>query len=453
MTNKISIIGAGLTGLLLALFLEKCGYSVDIFEKRNEDTLTSNSPGRRASLDLTTRGLLALQEVSLLESVISNTTTIKGRTVHINKHDPIEQIYFYKKQQHVYTIDRAILFNILLETIKTQTNIKIHFATIVESFDDKHDIVIRNIATDTTSCIESQFIFAADGAFSTTRMFYENKNLLQISESKFNHQYKEISIPQEFVDTVAMNHFHMWVNQEAIFLLHPNYYSKTFGTLILPESSNYSFAKLISSQNISKFVNDYFPSLHSLNNFFVKDILANPINNLYSISCQPWLIDNKVLLIGDAAYAMLPFLGQGVNCNFEDCLVFYNLLQKYNNDLQQATQEYCEIRKKTADAIVYLSEQNYLEQYQGWHDAKTLLHYKLQRLLEKCFPEFVPYQFLVRFSTIPFDKVSLLRDKQIAIIHSLCEQYKTLDNIDWLEASTMINSWLLLLKTYESKTV
>lgn len=398
--KKIIIIGAGLVGSLLGIYLSRRGHAVTIYERRGDMRRETVAAGRSINLALSDRGIKALREVGIADEIASIAIPMRGRFIHHLDGSTGLQPYG-KEGQAINSVSRGELNKKLMD-LAEQQGIKIHFgqkcAGINWSLNEVHFEAGDGKQTTATADI----IFGADGAYSAARL----QHMLQ--HDKFEYQqhyidcgYKELSIPagegQSFL--LEKHALHIWPRRDYMLIALPNLDGSFTCTLFFPFEGPLSFKDLNTAEKVKQFFATNFPDLIPLIPDVVEQFFRNPTSSLVTVKCYPWIRDDKFSLIGDAAHAIVPFFGQGMNCGFEDCSVLNGLLDEYNEDWKQALQAFQHLRKPDADAIADLAIENFTEMRDKVANPKFILQKKIEARLHEKFPsKWIPAYSQVTFS-------------------------------------------------------
>src|SRR6266487_2060698 len=399
--KNIVIVGAGLVGSLLGIYLAKRGHNVKIFERRPDMRKMNISRGRSINLALSDRGFLALEKVGLVDEVKKIAIPMHGRYIHNLNGSTAFQPYG-KEGQYINSVSRTML-NMKLEDLAEQHGIEICFHERCVAIDwSANRVEFKNTASLLKTGIKADIIFGADGAFSTTRLQH------QLHFDRFDYQqfyidwgYKELSIlPAVDGEFAIMKHaLHVWPRKDFMMIALPNLDGSFTCTLFFPFEGEVSFATLTTEKKVLDFFSTTFSDAFSLMPTLVYDLFHNPTSSLVTVKCFPWVRRDKFVLIGDAAHAIIPFYGQGMNCGFEDCRILDELMDKHNDDWKTILQEYQTLRKPDADAIADLGVSNFIEMRERTADPKFLLQKKIEARLYEKYPEkWIPAYTQVAFS-------------------------------------------------------
>lgn len=423
MKKDITIIGAGLVGSLLSIYLSKRGYKVRIYERRGDMRKEKMSAGRSINLALSDRGLLALEKVGLADEIKKISIPMHGRYIHNLDGSTAFQPYG-KEGQYINSVSRGTL-NMKLMDLAEQQGVQIFFNEKCTVLDwDKDVLEFENTSGANVPPARADLVFGADGAFSAARLQH------QLRHDKFNYQqyyidcgYKELTIPPTADGNFAMevNALHIWPRKDYMLIALPNL-DKTFTcTLFFPFEGEASFEKLTTKERVKEFFEKTFPDAVKLMPDYINEFFTNPISSLVTVKCFPWIRDDKFALIGDAAHAIVPFFGQGMNCGFEDCRVLDGLIDKHKEDWQAILREYQSLRKPDADAIADLAINNFTEMRDKTADPKFLLQKKIEAKLHEKYPDkWIPAYSQVTFSPhIRYSEALQRGQKQEAIMQEI----------------------------------
>jgi len=395
MKKDVVIIGAGLVGSLLSIYLAKKGYKVSLYERRGDMRKEEVEAGRSINLALSDRGIKALKEVGIADDVLRIAIPMHGRRIH--NLDGSQAFQPYGKQgQYINSVSRREL-NCKLMDLAEQHGISLHFNKKCTHIDWKTNTVFFEDVQ-----VKSDLIFGADGAYSAARL----SHMLQHPKFEYHQYYidcgyKELSIPPgpggEFL--LEKNALHIWPRRDYMLIALPNMDGSFTGTLFFPFEGELSFEKLTTPEAVSRFFNDTFPDVVSLIPDLVHQFFNHPTSSLVTVKCLPWIRDDKFCLIGDAAHAIVPFFGQGMNAGFEDCSVLNELMDKHKDDWTTILNEFQTLRKPDADAIADLAVNNFVEMRARTADPKFLLQKKIEAKLHEHYPEkWIPAYSQVTFS-------------------------------------------------------
>lgn len=412
--ESILIIGAGLCGSLLALRMAQRGYRVTLVEKRPDLRKVEQDAGRSINLALSNRGLLGLRLVGVEEQAKALCIPMHGRMIHDKEGKTFLSKYSGRKNEHINSISRPGLNKLLLDAAEKMPNVSVIFNMGCKSVDlENAAATFKNYETGTESTISADLLFGADGAGSAVRksMFQHKKFLFSFSQNWLTHGYKELEIPPAKgggyrTDNGAL---HIWPRGEDMLIALPNLDGSFTVTLFAPfENSDYCFNNLTTKEKVLSYFKKEFKDAVNLMPALANEFFENPTGTLGTIKCSPWNCYGKTLLIGDAAHAIVPFYGQGMNASFEDVVVFDKILDKLEGLLpkggiswKEIFTEYEKARKKDTDAIADLALDNFHEMKE--HTASELFQRK--RKLETAFEAEFPFEYHSKYSLVTFNEL------------------------------------------------
>lgn len=394
---NVAIAGAGLVGSLLAIFLRRRNYQVTVFERRADMRLAGAERGRSINLALSNRGLRALAEVALAEQIRKDAIPMHGRMMH-DMAGNLSHLPYGKQGQFINSISRSDL-NILLMNEAERQGAKFLFGHRCQKVDiGRGEITVASgdnqVATETFDAI-----VGADGASSAVRGAMQVTDRFDYSQDYIDHGYKELHIPPGTKSTFQMekNALHIWPRESYMLIALPNPDGSFTCTLFFAFEGRDSFRMLDTATKAEDFFRTNFPDALRLMPDFQKQWQDNPVSSLVTVRCQPWN-RGKVLLIGDAAHAVVPFYGQGMNAGFEDCRILNQLLGEHGDDWSKAATVFAELRKPDADAIADLALANFVEMRDLVADPEFLLRKKIEAAIHERFPDrWIPLYSMVTF--------------------------------------------------------
>lgn len=402
MKKSVTIVGAGLVGSLLSIYLSKRGYKVNVFERRADMRLETMSTGRSINLALSDRGWLGLEGVGIAEDIKKISIPMYGRFIHHKDGTNAYQPYG-KDNQAIYSVSRADINMKLMDLAEQQENVNIQFnkkCTLINRKDLA--ITFEDNLTKETSNSSADLLFGADGAFASSRLSIQ----LQSDRFEYNQHYidcgyKELIIPAgkngEFL--LDKNALHIWPRGSFMMIALPNPDGNFTCTLFLPFEGEKSFSNLKTDKQVEDFFKSEFSDAFTLMPTLISDFKTNTTASLVTVKCAPWVFDNKIGLIGDAAHAIVPFYGQGMNCGFEDCVVLNELIEKHNDNWDIIFPEYEQLRKPDGDAIADLAIANFVEMRDKTADPKFILQKKIEAKFSQHYPDkWIPLYSMVTYS-------------------------------------------------------
>ena len=448
--EKITLIGAGLNGPLLALGLVKRGFDVEIYERRPDMRLVKVSAGRSINLALSTRGIHALTEAGLWQKMQSIIIPMKGRMMHSPDSKLTFQAYGKDESEVIHSISRAELNIALLNAAEAQ-GVKIHFERRCTGIRFRNrQLTSRGEASGEESDVEYQVLIGCDGSASAIREAMLRLSRFNFSQEYLNYGYKELTIPggPGGKHVLEVNALHIWPRGNYMLIALPNIDGTFACILFLPFEGADSFAGLTTKARVQEFFQSRFPDVVPLTPDHADHFFANPTGAMVTIKCSPWHVAGQSLLLGDAAHAIVPFFGQGINCGFEDCTILLELLDRYGADWEKVFQEFEEARKINTDAIADMAIDNFVEMRDRVGDRRFLLQKQVELALEAKYPrQFVPKYAMVTFHRIPYSTALQRGQVQERILAELCRDIERVDDLDWTKADALIRSGLAAMES------
>jgi kynurenine 3-monooxygenase len=415
--KHIAIVGAGLVGSLLSIYLAKRGYKVSVFERRTDMRKGKSDGGRSINLALSTRGLKALEEVGVADAIKEVAIPMHGRMMH-DRSGNLTYLPYGKEGEFINSISRSGLNMVLMdEAEKFGANLFFNHRCTEVDF-EKTSLTLQAIGAASSQTFDFDIIIGCDGAFSAVRSAMQITDRFNYSQHFIEHGYKELLIPAEKGSLLnEKNALHIWPRESFMMIALPNPDGSFTCTLFCPFEGNPSFASLDSKKAIRSFFEETFPDAVSMMPQLLLDFNSNPTSSLVTIKCFPWL-KNSTLLIGDAAHAIVPFYGQGMNAGFEDCRILNNLLNTHNDNWTEALPIFQSSRKKDTDAIAQLAFDNFIEMRDLVADPEFLLRKKIEAKLHALFPSrWIPLYSMVTFNeNIPYTTARAVGQKQKQIM-------------------------------------
>lgn len=403
MARHVTILGAGLVGSLLGVLLRGRGYEVDIYERRPDMRKESISAGRSINMAMSTRGWHALELAGIRQQLAAVTIPMYGRQLH-QVDGSIDFQAYGKNQEAIYSISRGEL-NKQLMTEAESRGVRIHFNRKCESVDLDQNRVYLSDENGGSIVVEADLLFGADGASSALRNSYIQHGHGGAREEVLKHGYKELSIPPGpgHRPQMEQNALHIWPRRNFMMIALPNTDYNFTCTLFLPFQGDPSFEKLQHPDQVVAFFEKEFPDALKLMPTLLDDFQRNPVSTLTTVYTENWHYQDKSALIGDAAHAIVPFYGQGMNAGFEDCAVLMDLIDRFEEDWASILSTYDQWRKPNGDAVAELALLNFVEMRDLVADAQFLERKKIEKKLGILFPEsFVSIYEMVTFTHIPY---------------------------------------------------
>ncbi len=442
MPKQVTIIGAGLVGSLAAIVLSKHGHKVRLIERRPDMRKVEISAGRSINLALSRRGIHALQQVGLSQRILQRGLPMKGRMLHSLAGEQTFVPYGKDESEVINSISRAELNKILMDEAEQNAGVEIKFNLRCSAFDPgARELTLRDEVTDQEHLERAETILGADGSASAIREALARTEEFSYSKDDLEHGYKELTIPPGPRGSfqLAKDALHIWPRGKYMLIALPNLDGSFTCTLFFPLAGELSFATLDSEQAVAQFFEQQFPDAFPLIPALAHDFFANPTGKLATIRCTPWHLEDKACLLGDAAHAIVPFFGQGMNCGFEDCSVLNDCLEEFGQDWGKVFAEVSNRRKSNANAIADLSLANYLEMRDHVADPKFGLRKQVEFALEDRFPEvFIPKYSMVSFHRVPYSLALAKGLIQDEILAELCAGIDDIAQLDLHKAERLL---------------
>jgi kynurenine 3-monooxygenase len=458
--SRVTIIGAGLAGSLLAIYLAKRGLKVDVYEARGDMRLEEVAAGRSINLALSDRGIAALREVGMDEYMLAEAVPMYGRMIHAVSGETKLLPYSGRKGEYINSVSRAGLNIALINEAEKYDGVKFQFSTRCVGFDcETGEVKFEGGLT-----VAGDTVIATDGAGSSVRDAIE-RDLpdFQMSQVFLEHGYKELHIPpaDDGGFLLEKNALHIWPRHQFMMIALPNFDGSFTCTLFLahtggnasvnkragdvegtlPNGRVSAFDTLVEESSLMEFFTHEFADAVQLMPTLAEDFFHNPTGQLGTIKCWPWNIDGKALLLGDAAHAMVPFYGQGMNCAFEDVRVLDSLLSEpgaiatgSNIDWESIYKEYGELRKVNTDAICDMAQENFYEMRDATADPVFQRKRELETKLEHAFPDYFSKYSMVTFrEDLPYSVAKDKGNAQDLFLMNFCREIDNVGSVD-LEA-------------------
>ncbi len=443
--QKVIIIGAGLSGSLLAIYLAKRGIECELYEARGDMRDEEMSAGRSINLALSNRGIAALKEVGMDEYMLSQAVPMYGRMIHNLDGTTKLLPYSGRKGEFINSVSRSGLNIALMNEAEKYDGVKILFNERCVDFDCK----TGEAKFESGKIAKGDTIIATDGAGSVIRNAMMNGGVSRFNYSQtwLEHGYKELHIPPKDLgfgnsdfglkeksdDLFQMekNALHIWARGSFMMIALPNFDGSFTCTLFLAHKSDNSFQQLSDEKSLIKFFENNFADSIPLMPDLTEDFFTNPTGNLGTIKCFPWNVGGKSLLIGDAAHAVVPFYGQGMNASFEDCRILNELIEKHDTNWETVFNEFTAIRKPNADAIAQMAEENFYEMRDAVADPVFQKKRELETKLEQTFPDYFSKYSMVTFrEDLPYSVAKEKGNAQDKLLMEICANVKNVSEID-----------------------
>ncbi|MCY7348516.1 MAG: FAD-dependent monooxygenase [Pyrinomonadaceae bacterium] len=453
--QKITIIGAGLSGSLLAIYLAKRGIAADVYESRGDMRTAEMSAGRSINLALSNRGIAALKEVGLDEYMLAEAVPMHGRMIHATGGQTKLAPYSGRKDEYINSVSRSGLNVALMNEAEKYDGVKFFFNEKCVDFDCQ-----SGEAKFASGLIaKGDTVIATDGAGSAVRdaMMHGGISRFNFSQTWLEHGYKELHIPPAANGDFQMekNALHIWARGAFMMIALPNFDGSFTCTLFLAHKGENSFEEIVSrrltqinadhknnfhlsalsaksaANSVLDFFQTNFPDSIPLMPTLVEDFFTNPTGNLGTIKCFPWNVGGKALLLGDSAHAIVPFYGQGMNASFEDCRILNQLIEQHGADWKTVFDEFTASRKPNADAIAQMAEENFFEMRDAVADPIFVRKRELETKLEHEFPDYFSKYSMVTFrEDLPYSVAKRKGNAQDKLLMEICAKVDDVSEID-----------------------
>ena len=405
MPRRVLIVGAGLGGSLLALYLARAGHEVLIVERRGDPRARNYIGGRSINLAISARGIHALDRAGLTDELLSQGVRMPGRMIHPISGLPVFQAYSRDPSHAINSVSRSRLNLLLLNAASAERHVTARFD--LRCVDVDFQTPTATFARDDGSIerFDADLIVGADGAFSAVRGAMQKTDRFDYSQTYLGHGYKELTIPPLPDGSFAMerNALHIWPRGGSMMIALPNPDASFTCTLFWPWEGEGSFAQIHGDEKVSRHFETVYPDAVPLMPTLLDDFAENPVGALVTVRSSPWHVNGKVALLGDAAHAVVPFYGQGANASFEDCEALVDALTAHPKDLTGAMDHYQAMRIRNANAIADMALENFIEMRDKTASPAFRMRKRLEHALHGMFPSwYLPLYDMVSFSTIPY---------------------------------------------------
>jgi kynurenine 3-monooxygenase len=405
MPAKFVLVGSGLAGGLLAAYLGRRGYDVDLYERRADPREGNIVGGRSINLAISTRGIHALERIGIADEALRHAIPMRGRMIHDKSGTLHFAPYDVDPKKCINSIGRASLNTAVIEAAQRYPNVRVHFNHKCTDVD--LDEAVCHLETETGKLsARGDAVIGVDGAFSAVRAsMQQNIDNFQYEESYLAHGYKELTIPPGPDDSWQMekNALHIWPRKSFMMIALPNPDGSFTCTLFWQFEGPRSFTTTKTEDDVRRFFDEEFPDAVPLMPTLLEDFKNNPTGSLVTVRCAPWYYRDRVCLLGDAAHAVVPFYGQGMNAAFEDCVVLDECLEQFPNNRERAFAAYFSRRKENADALADLAIGNFIEMRDKTASRAFRAKKKLDHFLEAALPGmYLPLYTMVTFTRVPY---------------------------------------------------
>ncbi|MBM2841598.1 MAG: monooxygenase, FAD-binding protein [Bacteroidetes bacterium] len=454
--QRITLVGAGLAGSLLSIYLAKRGYAVDVYERRPDMRKVDIGGGRSINLALSTRGIHALKDVGVYDRVMKIAIPMKGRMIHSVSGALTFQRYGKDDTEVIYATSRSQLNSALMDGAEQYPGVKLHFNQKCTGMNfDTGELRVFDEATGARTTLRTHNVIGTDGSASAIRVEMQRSRRFNLSQQYLDYGYKELIIPPGPDQTwqLEKHALHIWPRGAYMLIALPNIDGSFTCTFFYPFEGEQSFETLNTPERVHKFFKDQFPDVATLMPNLREEFFSNPVGSMVTVKCTPWHAGGRALLLGDAAHAIVPFFGQGMNCAFEDCTILDECLggkgsgggsQETGEAMWAAVfKEFEKQRKANTDAIADLAVENFVEMRDLVAQPKFQLKKKVEQVLLQRFPQsFIPKYSMVTFHRVPYSIAMTRGRTQDRILDELCSAIANPDELDWKKAEELIQTRL-----------
>ena len=449
-TKPLTVMGAGLVGSLLSLYLARRGHAVQVFERRPDPRRAGLQEGRSINLALSDRGWRALEGVGVADDIRQVGIPMTGRVMH-DLHGNLTRQPYGQAGQAIYSVNRGHLNRCLLDLAEAQPQVHLSFGQQCLGIDlKKQALHLLDTTTQQEHTAPYSRLFGTDGAFSVVRGALQKTDRYDYSQDYLEYGYKELTIEAgpDGAWPLEKNALHIWPRGQYLMIALPNLDGSFNCTLFFPFEGPESFAALRTPADVTAFFGRVFPDALPLMPNLTEDFFQNPTGSMVTIRCFPWKYDDEVLLLGDASHAIVPFYGQGMNAGFEDCSVLNELLDAHGDDAWPAVfAEFQQQRKPNADAMAELAVYNFVEMRDRVADPRFLLQKKIEAKISAQFPgRWTPLYAQVTFSHTPYAQAWAAGQRQDAIMARLMPHIQTEADFDQPAVQALVQQEITQLK-------
>lgn len=445
--KNIAIMGAGLVGSLLSLYLAKRGHKVDLYERRPDLRTTLMDGGRSINLALSDRGWRALKGIGIEEEVRKVAIPMRRRVMHDEQGNLTYQPYG-KEGQAIYSVSRGGLNAALMNLSEPNPDITFHFSRQALDVNLRtNEVQLRNLETGEPETVRPDLLFGADGAFSVVRGAMQKAERFNYEQHYLEYGYKELTIPATADGDwpIEKNALHIWPRGNYMMIALPNLDGSFTCTLFFPYGGERSFESIKNEEDLLRFFREVFPDALPLMPGLAAEYFENPVGSLVTVKCFPWSYEGKSLLIGDASHAVVPFYGQGMNAGFEDITVLDQMLDQFEGDnWEELFHRFERRRKSNADAIADLAVLNFIEMRDKVAKPRFLLRKKIEGRISEQYPDrWIPLYSMVTFTDLPYSyalETGMMQDK---IMKKVMKHIKTVEDYNKPEVQKLLEKQLV----------
>jgi len=421
---KFTVAGGGPVGSLLAILLARHGYSVGVYESRPDSRVTNIYQGKSIDIALSDRGWHSLAEIGISSEAKDKAIPMYHRAVH-SIDGELTALPYGKEGDAIWSVSRGGINEQLLDIADTESNIEVHFEHHLVNVDFKTASTVFQRHRKSEITVEADYLFGADGAHSKVRRLAHNLPRFSYSQTYMPQSYIELNIPANADGShkLERNALHIWPRKHFMLIALPNPDGTFTCTLFLDHSGDPSFESLQQHADVERFFNDNFGDAMEHLEDPIDTFMGRKPSPLFLVHVFPWSFNRKVGLIGDAAHAIVPFYGQGMNCGFEDCAELNRLIATHDHNWDEIFPAYENARKPNGDAIAELSKRNFIEMSDLSGDKMFQLRKMIEAKFSSRFPElWTPLYSMVTFSPeVPYAEALRVGDEQKAVMDKIMQ--------------------------------
>lgn len=454
MDKGVTLIGAGLAGSLLSIYLARRGFAVDVYERRPDMRKVVVDGGRSINLAVSARGLHALRDVGLYQDIMDIAIPMRGRMIHSAAGDLTLQRYGRDDTEVIYATSRARLNMTLMDAAEVHRGVGVYFNRRCEGLDlSTSHVTFLDPTTGREEVRTCPVVIGTDGSGSAVRLEMQRHGRFDMTQEFLDYGYKELTIPPgpggSFV--LEKNALHIWPRGSAMLIALPNLDGSFTCTFFFPFEGPQSFETLDAADKVLIFFRDHFADAVPLMPGLVEEYFGHPTGSMVTVQCHPWHVGGRAGLLGDAAHAIVPFFGQGMNCAFEDCTCLDRCIGKRlaegqppeTLDWEGVFREYERLRKENTDAIAELALENFVEMRDLVARPKFHVKKGLEQALQDRFPDtFIPKYSMVSFHRIPYAVARSRGQVQDRILEELSANTDRVEDLDWPRAERLVREAL-----------
>ena len=433
-----TVAGGGPVGSLLAIVLARHGYAVGLYEGRPDSRQTSIYQGKSINIALSDRGWTSLAEIGISADAKADAIPMYHRAIH-DVDGELTRLPYGKEGQAIWSVSRSGINERLLDIAEAETHVTTHFGHRLVDVDFETASTSFEVGDGPAVRVEADYLFGADGANSKVRRLAHSLPRFSYSQTYMPQSYIELNIPAnpDGSHRLETNALHIWPRKDFMLIALPNPDGTFTCTLFLNYSGEPSFESLRERSDVERFFSENFADAMAHLEDPVDVFLAKTPSPLFLVQVFPWSFNRKVGLIGDAAHAIVPFYGQGMNCGFEDCAELNRLIEAHGHDWGRIFPAYENARKPNGDAIAELSKRNFVEMSDLSGDKRFQLQKKIEAKFHDAYPDlWTPLYSMVTFSPeVSYSEALRVGDEQQRVMDRIM-QLPDIDR-DWNEQSVM----------------